>query len=85
MQPRKGDPKDFTEMLRAAGHLVGPAPQYRVSRATAAVVLGVSEKTLRNRAAAGLRPDYYRVLGRVQYSLLELLDFMEATPDDVAA
>ncbi|MCC8364497.1 helix-turn-helix domain-containing protein [Lysobacter sp. A6] len=71
--------------LRAEGHWVGDTPQYRVTRLTAARVLRVSEATLRNRASKGLRPDYYRVMGRVYYSLMELLDFMETRPDDMAA
>jgi hypothetical protein len=56
-----------------------------VLRDTAAYVLGVSEKTLRNRAAAQLRPDYYRVNGRAWYPLQELIDFMETMPGDLAA
>jgi hypothetical protein len=69
---------EVAEDLRRQGHIVGPAPWYRVTRATAATLLGVSEKTLRNRASQGLPPDYRVVLRGVWYGLPDLLAFMDA-------
>jgi hypothetical protein len=67
---------EVAEALRRQGHIVGPAPWYRVTRSTAAALLGVSEKTLRNRASQRLPPDYRVVLRGVWYSLPDLLAFM---------